>query len=295
MSQDRNDASPSQHNFLLQGTDKVYIILFPMFHMEKDRHQLIIEVTLPPEVMKTYLDKKQDKSARFVLTTTEDINVATLVQSITVTIKGTIKKVGKPDGSTKDEDIATNVGITTKKVLKAKSLRARYSDPVYPAIFPFYIYGTSKSKNIDHILVRSPNIQLSADDVTLDPPLSDVELEKGAILTIEIPERVMQPFQSTEGSLGDTLGPGSNFFFQPGKQHKVKVYQDTKAPDEPGPGLVTLESSLGERTLTLREGVYVDSYLINKDPHEVVKGDEFFKKWKAAFDSIGRELESWWS
>ena len=97
---------------------------------------------------------------------------------------------------------------------------------------PFYLYGTPKDLNIDHILVRSPNIQLSADNIQLSlaqslPP--DV-LAKGAILTINgISEAAMQPFQSTEGSLGDTLTADSNFFFRPGQEFSVAVYEDPRA------------------------------------------------------------------
>ena len=166
---------------------------------------------------------------------------------------------------------------------------------------PFYLYGTPTSLSIDHILVRSPNISLSATDITLSPStfpssLPSSALEKGAILTInDIPEAAMQPFQSTAGPLGDTLGSGegSTFFFRPGQEFDVTVYKDPKAWDEPGPGLVDLSKAtvLGEGKMKLGEGRYVDSVEINRDPFEVKDGDEKFRAWKKVFDSIGKELE----
>ena len=38
----------------------------------------------------------------------------------------------------------------------------------------------------------------------------------------------MQPFQSTKGPLGDTLAADSGFFFRPGQEFHVGVYDDPK-------------------------------------------------------------------
>ena len=103
----------------------------------------------------------------------------------------------------------------------------------------------------------------------------------------------MQPFQSTEGPLGDTLSADSNFFFWPGQSFDVSVYDDAKDAGTPGPGLVDVDASklLGKGKLTLGEGRYVDSVQMNLDPYEVKEGDEKFKAWKQIFDKIGKELE----
>lgn len=66
--------SAETHEFLLQGTDKVYAIHFPMFNLEKHRRQLIFEVKLPKDVLETYLDeKKSDPEGTFILSSTEPI------------------------------------------------------------------------------------------------------------------------------------------------------------------------------------------------------------------------------
>lgn len=248
--------------------------------------------------------------------------------------------------------IATDFVTETISILKDKSLRSRYSDQSYPASFvPFYLYGTPNSLNIDHILVRNPNIQLSAENVQLSnfksgSDLSNGEdhslfinggvsaekvedflglgrssghrdhhdqkdhkskdtssdhgsipaeiLAKGAILVIEgISEASMQPFQSTEGPLGDTLASNSNFFFRPDQEFDVTVYEDGKAFDAQGPGLADVSAlrKVGKGRLKLGQARYVDSVQVNKDPYEQIDGVERYKAWKAKLDLIGRELE----
>ena len=182
-------------------------------------------------------------------------------------------------------------------VVKDRSLKGRFRDTSYPATcVPFYLYGTPKDLNIDHILVRAPNIQLSADNVhlSLDKDLSDATLQKGAILLIHgISEASMQPFQSTEGPLGDTLSTDSNFFFRPGQSFDVSVFEDPREAGTPGPGIVDVDEGhlIGKGTLELGEGRYVDSVQMNMDPYEMKEGDKKFKAWKKIFDQIGKELE----
>ena len=163
---------------------------------------------------------------------------------------------------------------------------------------PFYLYGTPTDLNIDHILVRAPNIQLSADNVSLslDKALSAKALSKGAILLIhDCVEAAMQPFQSSEGPLGDTLAADSEFFFTPGREFAVSVYEDAKGAEEPGPGILDGQADgaklIGKGRMKLGQGRYVDSVQINKDPYEVPEGDQKFKAWKKVFDQIGKELD----
>lgn len=205
--------------------------------------------------------------------------------------------------------IATEFTTETISILKDKSLRCRYSERSYPANrVPFYLYGTPNSLNIDHILVRNPNIQLSAENVQLsifkggsdeshqvrdissDHSIIPAEaLAKGIILVIEgISEVAMQPFQST-----DTLAKDSNFFFRSDREFAVTIYEDGKAFNAPGPGLADVSGSkvLGKGTLKLGETRYVDSVEINKDPFEQLDGVEQYKAWKAKLDLVGKEFE----
>ncbi|KAL8819057.1 MAG: hypothetical protein Q9191_007816, partial [Dirinaria sp. TL-2023a] len=259
---ERNDVSPTQHEFLLQGTDKVFIIHFPMFYLEKHRHQLIIEIKLSDVAMKEYAEaKKTDPTATFILKSVEDIALGPLVSSKN-SFKAVIEKRGSPDNTL----ISSTSSITIVSVIKDRSLKGRYRDASYPSRFiPFYLYGTPENLHIDHILTRSPNIQLSAENIRLDlrsgngsggaTALSADTLAKGPILCIDgISEASMQPFQSTDGPLGDTLASDSNFFFRPGQKFHVSVYEDGKGSNEPGPGIVQVEKLklLGKGEMVLR-------------------------------------------
>ncbi len=103
----------------------------------------------------------------------------------------------------------------------------------------------------------------------------------------------MQPFQSTEGPLGDTLATDSNFFFRPGQEFDVRVYEDARDAQTPGPGILDVNENLliGKGKLKLAEGRYVDSVQMNKDPFAIMEGNEKFKAWKMIFDQIGKELD----
>ena len=200
---------------------------------------------------------------------------------------------------TRRTKVATDVLVSLTAIVKDRSLKGRYRDTDYPTTsVPFYLYGTPTDLNIDHILVRAPNIQLSADNVSLslDKAISADALSKGAILLIhDYVEAAMQPFQSSEGPLGDTLAVDSRFFFTPGREFTVSVYEDAKGAGEPGPGILDgLDNGaklIGKGKMKLGKGRYVDSVQINKDPYEVPEGDEKFKAWKKVFDQIGKELD----
>ena len=156
---------------------------------------------------------------------------------------------------------------------------------------PFYLYGSQNEINIDHILVRSPNIQLSANVAidTADTIPADV-LAKGAILWAKgIEEAAMQPFPATADN---TFAQESDFFFRAGQKFPVQIFEDKKAVDATGPGLadVTDAKVLAEGTMTLGQDVYVDAYALNKDPFERVEGEEKFRRWKKVFDRIEEEL-----
>ena len=193
-------------------------------------------------------------------------------------------------------DVVKDLEVTITSVLKNRSLRARFRDEKYPTgHMPFYLYGTQNEVNIDHVLLRSPNISLAADNVRLelDTRIPDEVLAKGALLYAEgIEEAAMQPFQSTEGHHSGSLGTDSSFFFRPGQKFPFRVFEDTKEFDAEGPGLAAYDDAkaIAKGTFTLREGLYVDSFQLNKDPYERVEGDVKYKKWKKVFDRIEEEL-----
>ena len=271
-----------------------------MFHLEKHRRQLIIEIELPQEAHHAYSEaKSKDPRGTFVLTTIEDLDLGTLV-SQRKPFKASISKRGHEPAT---PPLVPEVKVKTRHIVKEKSLKGRFRDTSYPSNFPFYLYGTEKFLNIDHILVNSPNIQLSAENIALEGVTIDpTVLAEGAILFIDnVSEQAMQPFQSSSPT-GGPLSDDPTFFFQPGREFKVSIFKDPKAWNEHGPGLLTVSSPssskeggglIGRGTMKfpLNMGRYVDSVEINKDPYEMVDGTEKFKAWKKVFDSIGKELD----
>lgn len=80
VSRERNSVSPTTYEFLLQGQDKLFIIHFPMFHLEKHRHQLIIEIGVSTDALKKYKEaKKANPTAIFTIETNVELALATLV------------------------------------------------------------------------------------------------------------------------------------------------------------------------------------------------------------------------
>lgn len=164
-------------------------------------------------------------------------------------------------------NLIKEVEVTNVHILKQRDLRAKYRDSGYPTGYmPFYLYGTPDQAHIDHMLLHAPNIQLSASNVTFDPPLTSLgdDLEKGAILYVKgVSEISMQPFGTAESK-------ESNFFFRRGKTFNVSIYKDPKAANAVGPGLSKVGTepiSTGKMTLT--DNIYVDTEWVNSDPFSV--------------------------
>ncbi|KAF8543506.1 pyridoxal phosphate-dependent transferase [Trichophaea hybrida] len=139
----------------------------------------------------------------------------------------------------------------TKYIVKNRGLK--YLGSQYPKGFmPFYMYGTAEpdDQHISHMLLKAPNANLCADNisVTLDQPLSRLEshLKNGCIAyATNTFESSRQPFSQTASNL----------------EHS----SDTEASV---PGLlenIDLGNPLAKGTMTLNGTVYVDAKHINED------------------------------
>lgn len=177
--------------------------------------------------------------------------------------------------------------VSLKSVVKSRPLNSANRDSEYPAEFmPFYLYGTETEKHISHMLVRAPNITLSASNVTFDKDLN-VEgrglLRAGLILTLsEIPEASKQPFP-----MGKPLP--DPFFFGKGEEFKVDIWKDPKPPRSEGPGLLDrLGVPLHSCTMTLGKHVVVDADEPNKDRFSRIDVDS--ESWQKELDAIGNIL-----
>ncbi|CAG8666878.1 8401_t:CDS:2, partial [Racocetra fulgida] len=126
-----------------------------------------------------------------------------------------------------------------------RNLGLSYQDTDYPIDhIPFYIYGTEDQLHIDHLILKSPSIQLSADNVQIEFTSGKFTREqkgKGAIVhiiakeeedgsIIDLCEVAMQPFP-------DTKYLGNSFFFKANSRFHVELYEDPAFdPTLNGPG-----------------------------------------------------------
>ena len=169
------------------------------------------------------------------------------------------------------------------------------------------------------MLLKAPNIQLSAESVTWGPPsdaptgpnlqlsaamgkfgaslsigggsasnkLPDAELGRGMIaLAADVYEAAMQPFPTN-----DELAASRAFFFRPGRRIEVTVFKDPNRPDATGPGLCDLKklgSPVAKGSITLGEGLLVDGDGPNRDPFPRY---EKYSEWKKEFDKIGKAMD----
>lgn len=86
----RNTVTAADYKFVVQGTDKVYLSLLPMFNHANYRHQLIMSCDLPSEVMEIYRKaKEEDESAVFMLSTASPIELTKIMAG---SFKGILQK-----------------------------------------------------------------------------------------------------------------------------------------------------------------------------------------------------------
>ncbi|CAG8556794.1 1827_t:CDS:2 [Acaulospora morrowiae] len=284
-----NKSSPDHHGFIMQGTDSLYLVHLPMFYMENHNHQLILQAELPPDVMEKYIEvRQQDPKQIMMLGNIEETTLNDLMSK--KEFKAEIYK-GLPDGS--GSYWMTGVPVKNVRVIKKRGLRPNYLDTHYPTgHMPFYLYGTEKQLHIDHLLVKAPNIHISADQVKLElesGTLDKTRSEIGVLAHItSINEIVMQPFKNNS-----TLEEG--FIIKPGAKFDIELYDDpVKDPEANGPGLndVSKTTPFAKGTITLGSNVWLDTDMLNEDhlDHPVCAS-----QWRERFADLLSEHERYWT
>ncbi|CZS94233.1 uncharacterized protein RAG0_04293 [Rhynchosporium agropyri] len=283
--QQRNSTSATTHEFLLQGKDKLYVVHVPSFHISNHRQQLIIEIDLDAKSKREYLSlKNASPEEKFMLVTQNKIQLPNLLTPDSH-FKACIRS--------KDAGLVLkNLTVTIKKVVKSRPLNSAYLDPAYASEFmPFYLYGNVTEQHIDHMLLRSPNTQFTAESIKLelDNALTDEQLARGPILCLsDIHEESMQPFPSTS-----ELETSTAFIFKTGSKFAVQIFADEHDATAHGPGLVKScgksELLLATGSLTLGKGVVIDSETINRDPFKRV---DKVLKWREELDNIGKSMNN---
>ncbi len=158
--------------------------------------------------------------------------------------------------------------ITKIGVLKYRLLSSPYLDPTYPSNMPFYLYGTAQEMHIDHMLLRIPNAQLSAGEVTVELLEGDKSMFiaglKGGLIAVAdtIPERLMQPLCTNSVKC----------IFYPGAKFAVSIYHDRHDAQSQGPGLCDQlgDPPIARGIITLGDNTFADAYMINADAPTVM-------------------------
>jgi hypothetical protein len=165
---------------------------------------------------------------------------------------------------------------------------------------PFYLYGTAHQQHIDHVLLRAPNIQLSASQVRIGKfeGLNPQDrawingLKNGLVAVMEdVYESVIQPL--TKGN--------EPKFFKAGESFRIRIYEERSPVAQNGNESLCDQLTQFERSLkflaiaklTLKESVWWDYCNLNRDigPAEL-HGDELEhvvfqmrgeKEWRDAY------------
>ncbi|GBB93074.1 hypothetical protein RclHR1_02100023 [Rhizophagus clarus] len=301
----RNTVEPDEHAFVIQGTDKLYFTHLPMFQMENHRQQVIFTADLPQKTKEDYEEARKKNPSHIYFLGNKNKMTLDDIACDGHTFEGVIYEGF--DSNEKPIPFIENFIVTNVKVLKKRHLATIFQDDNYPKDhMPFYIYGTNQQLHIDHMLLKNPSIQLSADCIELKLThgnLTQSQREKGVIVHItDFYEYTMQPFPEIKRH-------GSSFFFQEGCEFNVKLYEDPVPPNQNGPGLdnVDIDDPFAKGTIRLPHKdeagcLFIDSYSINKDPtaiYEVKDGkiknrplDEPFNKYY--YNLFEKETETHW-
>ncbi|KAI0869502.1 pyridoxal-dependent decarboxylase domain-containing protein [Hypoxylon argillaceum] len=186
----RNTLAPDVHNFLIQGIDEIYLIHLPMFHVANHRQQLIVPVEFDKESAEKYIAMKNSNPSEPMILVTQ--------------YKTMLKDVVENQGSFKAQIMTKESGIILRDIevlvgqtVVSRPLNSKYRLNDYPASFmPFYLYGNENEANIDHVITRAPNSQLSASGCKLKwyEPQDPIIWKKPLVLLLEdVREAPMQP------------------------------------------------------------------------------------------------------
>ncbi|KAL1870867.1 hypothetical protein Daus18300_004956 [Diaporthe australafricana] len=289
----RNEETKGIHSFLMQGEDPVFLLHYPSFHVANHRRQSVIGVKLPEATQEWYSTiKSQYPGEVFTFKTIEEVDLTEVIKN-----KGSLTGF-ITSGTAHGAPMHKIFTLDITELWMDRPLNSSYLASSCPTDrMPFYLYGSPSNYHIDHALLTSPNIQLSAEDIELDiSEASSLQFtaERPLVLMLDtVHEQTMQPFPSSNSVLASL----PNFFFQPGKRVDVSVWKD------PTSGTLDAEQTLsaweglgrdgnedgliGRGTLVLGNSVFVDAEQLNFDPYKRV---DDVGAWTEEFDKIGKEL-----
>ncbi|THU79817.1 PLP-dependent transferase, partial [Dendrothele bispora CBS 962.96] len=133
-----NTVSPDFHGFVMQGTDRLYLVHLPMFNMANHRYQLIITGELPPDAMATYVQaRQQNPSQLYTLANVEKEVLSTLLERRR--FKAHVDK-GIP-GTPGSTPLIKEVELTNIEIIVKRQIDSTHLGNSYPASsMPFFLY-----------------------------------------------------------------------------------------------------------------------------------------------------------
>ncbi|PCH38473.1 hypothetical protein WOLCODRAFT_97200 [Wolfiporia cocos MD-104 SS10] len=263
---------PAIHSFVMHGTSTLYLTYLPIFNLGSYRQQLIFSAKLPKEVMDAYAQaQRASPGAVFTVHTSTDELLSSVLQrgKCMVDIRQGLPPLhGYVFNADAREFSRLYVELTDIVVIKHTSLAPRNHSKQYPKFMPFFLYGSPEQLHIDHVLLKSPNAQLSCSGVGLElegeATVKGLDLQKGVIVVLdEIREHASQPY-------GRSHQPE---FFASGRSFNASVYADpfdgkySKHPVGISSLYEKLEAAqpLAKGRITLGDSVYVDATHLNCD------------------------------
>ncbi|KAF7585398.1 hypothetical protein BBP40_011024 [Aspergillus hancockii] len=261
---ERNSVTANPIEFLLRGTDEVFLGFHTSFHRATQRQQIILSAEPKSDIKKKYEALKPKFPTQQIW----------FISNAPEGLEGLIKDIEDPAQERRvvEGQISVRDGAEYRDSIPCSGDDACCEKPAnrddhYPRhSMPFYLYDSGKQHHISHILLQAPNVDISA----------------SLILTLtEFREETMHPFPAKNDA---PVVTSEAFFFRPDRSFKVKVYEDPKSDSAKGPGLIDeLRAPIGCGKMMLQLDVHIDVEALNHDPLESTDLDV---AWDAQLDKI---------
>ncbi|EKG20154.1 Pyridoxal phosphate-dependent decarboxylase [Macrophomina phaseolina MS6] len=291
----RNEVTKGLHEFVVHGADDVFLVHKPSFHVANHRRQTILGVDMPADIKDLYCTlKTQFPEELWTFSTTEEVDLSEVINGSAHMVGYLKSKMTGP--------MLPSFQLQAKHTWVDRPLTGPSLSIEYPTTrMPFYLYGSdissldspSQQLYMDHALLCSPNIQLSASIASLSFPSSPKRSATDRPLVLfldDVREGTMQPFPTSNA----TLASLPNFFFAKDKEYSISIWQDPVGGSQDGEEIWRAweglgkggseEGLVGRGKAVLGEDVWVDSEQLNFDPYKPVDNTA---AWKKEFSKIG--------
>lgn len=144
---------PDQHGFIMAGTARLYICHLPMFNMQDHMYQVTLEVQIPDDAMRIYLEDKKNYPDQFYVLGNVQTDLFTIPDIMLGKTTSFIADIfrGMPDDPNKDTPLIHNVETRIERIVYARHFD--YGIP-YPSLLTYTIFGNEQEAFLDHYLTK---------------------------------------------------------------------------------------------------------------------------------------------